>query len=135
MKLCFVYNEKNDKYDKLAKEISSYFKQNGSKVKVANTVDEIETVGDNNGAKEDKRLKVYTTKDDLYVFFSDSPEELKQNYEKLKRPKKAMIITENLTVEYIMLCVDLAKNICYAKKDISEICSRIEAMYEKYMEE
>lgn len=135
MKLCFIYNERNDKYDKLAKEIYSYFKQNCSKVKVANMVSEMETVEDNNVKKEDNKLKIYKTKDDLYVFFSDSSEELKQNYEKLKRPKKSIIVTENLTVEYIMLCVDLAKNICYAKKSIPDICSRIEAMYEKYMEE
>ncbi len=143
MKLCFIYNEKNDKYDKLAKEIYEYFKANKSKVKISNMLDKTNMLDKNKKVEgsnkekqgaEDKELNVYKTKYDLYIFFSDSAQELKQNYENLKRPKKSMIITENLTVEYIMLCVDLAENICYSKKSISDICSRIETLYEKHME-
>lgn len=138
MKVFFIYDEKNDKYNKLAKELYSYFLEKDSEIKISNMLEKSQVT---NGREEfisdadNKSTKVYKTKSDLYIFFSDSSEELQQNYDKFKRPKRAMIITENLTVEYIMLCVDIAKNICYSKKDLSDICSRIEATYEKYMDE
>lgn len=121
MKLCFVYDKENDKYDKLANEIDNYLKENDSKLKVSNLLDE--------------NINISKTKNDFYVIFSDSATELKETYEKLKRPKKVMLITENLTVEYVMVCVDLTKHICYSKNSIIDICSRIESAYEKYIEE
>lgn len=138
MKVFFVYNKKNDKYNKLVKEIYKYFLENNSEIKISNMLEKSE-MADNKeeliGDIDNRNTKVYKTKYDLYIFFSDSSEELQKAYETYKRPKRAMIITENLTVEYIMLCVDIAKNICYSKKEIFDICSRIEATYEKYMEE
>ena len=98
-------------------------------------LEEVEVITESVGQKTCEKLKTNSTKNDLYVIFSDSSEQLKQSYEKFKKPKKVMVITENLTVEYVMLCVELTKYICYSKNNISDICSRIEATYEKYMEE
>ena len=126
MRLCFIYDEKNEKYSKLARQINQYLELNKSEIKVINIQSEEE--------KSFEKTKINITKNDICVIFSDSATELKHSYEDLKRPKNIIVITENLTVEYIMLCVDLTKHICYAKNNISEICSRIEGVYEKLLE-
>lgn len=121
MKFHFIYNKTNEKYLNLAKSIKQYLEENKSKVNVLNK-------------QTNKENPIDINKEDVYVFFSDNESELKVFYEKRKMAKRFMIITENLKVEYIMFCTDIAKDICYSKKEVSNICSRIEAVYEKYMD-
>ncbi len=113
MRVCCIYDEKNDKYVKLALDIYKYFEK---------AKDEI--------CKYDIS-KGIGSKDDIYLYFSDNAEELKKFYEDSQKPDKVMILTDNLSVEYIMACTDIAKNICYSKKEVKDICFRIELMYEK----
>ena len=110
MKVGFVYSEKYSCYDELLREIIEDIKE---KVKD-------EEVEARNIVCKSNRKKY-----DLYVILSDDIENLKNSICKFKCKSKAVLITENLSEEYIRYALNDVIDIVYAKNNIENITNRI----------
>lgn len=108
MKIAFIYSEKNKRYEKIIESIINELKNDKT-----NT----QNVFDINIAKNSRK------KYDLYVVFSDEKEEFDIDIMGLKG--KPMLITSNLTSEYINYVITKVTDIVYSENNISTIINRI----------
>lgn len=108
LKIAFIYSEKNKGYEKTIESIINELKNEKS-----NT----QNVFDINIAKNSRK------KYDLYVVFSDDKEDFDIDIMGLKG--KPMLITNNLTSEYINYVITKVTDIVYSENNIATILNRI----------
>ena len=117
LKIAFIYSEKNKRYEKVIQSIINELKNQKS-----NT----QQVFDINIAKNSRK------KYDLYIVFSDDKEDFNIDIMGLK--VKPMLITNNLTSEYINYVITKVTDIVYSENNISTIIKRINSNLKRVYE-
>jgi hypothetical protein len=114
MNIIFVYNKENEEYVKLVKDIENeitkklidfnikYFTKNSINSKL---------------------------KKDIIIIISDDLKETDQYLSEIKNFKKTILLTNNLSSEYILSVGAKCANICYRKISIEEIVKRVYRVY------
>ena len=115
LKICIVADEQNDKELILLNEVQDVLKKD----MLCNSIISYTNLKQNT-------MNISKTKPDIYLFITDNYKEFEEYFEKLKRPKNTVLITENLHTTFIQESVNISKEIIYAKLKTQEIIFRLE---------
>ena len=110
MKVGFVYSEKYACYDGLIKDVIE---------NLTNKIDKEKVVLERIINKSTRK------KYDLYIFASNDIQDFKAVFEMIKCNDKVVLITENLSEEYITYAINNVIDIIYAKNNVETIIKRI----------
>lgn len=114
MNIIFIYDKENKEYDNLAKNIEHDIK---NKLLDLN----IKCFCKNSINSKIKR--------DIIVIISDDLKETNKYLDEIKNLNKTIIITNNLSSEYIISVATKCVNICHRKISIDEIIKRLYRVY------
>lgn len=119
MKVYFVYSNNNKRSESLVNRIQNSMKQldNGYELYTCTSYLGIDKL------KLDSRC--------MYVFLFDEIASLMKYKNNLKSSSINLLITENLSSNYLIDSLKFVNDICYAKNDIELISNRIVSSYNK----
>lgn len=114
LKFCLVVDSMNNEKFEQSKQVGSRIKEIFSKSTVVTYSD-----------MSQNTMLVTRLKPGFYIFFTDKLEEYEKYYERLKKPKYSILITENLHTDFISESVNISSEIIYGKADVDKIVDRI----------
>lgn len=108
MKILIICDKKDEKYVQKAKDLKEELCSN----------------------KMDSKINVFikyskNQKYDILVIFSDDINFIQGNLKLIENEENIVVITDNLSSSYIIECIKITPNLCYAGNDINVIAKKV----------